>query len=603
MRRALAIALSVQLATLISSSAFAEGPPSSNGVISDPTLVANQSVAKAQAAGAISSFMSKGAQECDASGKNCHSVFGQDDTPDYAGLQGQAQSLTGAQSFNFMDKDGGSAAYQAQTGTLAVACGNTKVQQVAGVAVMVSSCHVNSNGDTTATFKVCTAPSRGLPVSPPKNAVECSTDPTAKNFKPPAGKVCKVATCDTEPVGSLNGWSPETTASWVATMPSNASDSDKAKNGLAMVFYPALSGSITPDFKADSDNMTAVKIVQSFINNQTKRTAVGFRVAYRHKATVTKDMMVAGQASVPNPQDHTNQWTTIQKLQGNALIPQYGAKYAKNGSECLQQIGNGIGNTGEISVCEQTYSNESGIKPLAKTAKIAVDGQDCGTSQICVQKVVNTNTWNQTCRTDVPLSMRTCTTKTNYTLNDITAPRTKPTELCEEKRTTATYACTSEAVLVGATPTHCPDGTRLVNTAAYLGPYNDPYALLRVTCGTNDTLHIQWSTSISGTEFDNASIYGSTIMAVDTTIQLNPFNSSDWTSAGKVCAPGYDNGLTNYFKSTCDGTTCTYTMKTTAGGNCAWSSIAPVTSGTANVAYDGVFNYIDQCTSYENASQ
>jgi len=154
-------------------------------------------------------------------------------------------------------------------------------------------------------------------------------------------------------------------------------------------------------------------------------------------------MMIEGQSSVRNPQDHTNQWTTIQKLQGNALIPQYGAKYAKNGSECLAQIGNGIANTGEISVCNQEYSNESGIHPLAKTAKIAVDGQDCGTTQICVQKVVNTNTWSQTCRTDVPLSMRTCTTKTDYTLNDITSARTKPTEVCEEKRTSLTHSCST----------------------------------------------------------------------------------------------------------------------------------------------------------------
>jgi len=386
-------------------------------------------------------------------------------------------------------------------------------------------------------------------------------------------------------------------------MPNNASDGDKAKNGLAMVFYPALDGSITPDFKADSDNMTAVKIVQSFLNHQTKKAAVGFRVAYRHKATVTKDMMVAGQSSVPNPQDHTNQWATIQKLQGNALIPQYGAKYAKHGSECLQQIGNGIGASGEISVCEQTYSNESGIKPLAKTAKIAVDGQDCGTSEICVQKVVNTNTWTQTCRADVPLSMRTCTTKTDYTLNDITSTRTKPTEICEEKRTNEVYSCATEAVLAGAVPTHCPAGTQLVNTASYLGPYSDPYALLRVTCEANDTLHIQWSSSVSGTEFDNAEVYGFTWMSVDTTINLNAFESSDWTPSGYVCLPAFAKGLYNYFKSTCDGSVCTYSIKTTAGGSCAWSSIAPTMSGIANVAYDGVFNYIDQCTGYEAASQ
>ncbi|HDR9103524.1 TPA: hypothetical protein QDB04_000244 [Burkholderia vietnamiensis] len=37
----------------------AEGPPTSNGIISNPTLVANQDVAKAQAVGAITTFISQ----------------------------------------------------------------------------------------------------------------------------------------------------------------------------------------------------------------------------------------------------------------------------------------------------------------------------------------------------------------------------------------------------------------------------------------------------------------------------------------------------------------------------------------------------------------
>ncbi|WP_157645450.1 hypothetical protein, partial [Burkholderia ubonensis] len=45
----------------VSAAGYADGPPESNGVISNPTLVQNQDVAKAQAAGAITSFMSKGA--------------------------------------------------------------------------------------------------------------------------------------------------------------------------------------------------------------------------------------------------------------------------------------------------------------------------------------------------------------------------------------------------------------------------------------------------------------------------------------------------------------------------------------------------------------
>lgn len=584
----------------LSSVALADGPPLSNGGIGNQTLVDNQAIAKAQAVGVITTFMTKGAQECDDKGKNCHSAFGQDDNLDYVGMQAKAQATTGIQSFNFVDKDGGSTSISAQVSSLALACGDSRIKTVAGIAFKATNCAVNASGEAQLTFQVCTAPSRGLPITPPSNAMTCSTDMTQSNFKPKAGMVCAKASCDTEPEGSLNGWSASATISWTPTLPANASDSDKTNNGLGLVFYPPLTGGVPANFKADSDNMTAVKIVESFVNSQTKKTAMGLRIAYRHKATVTKDML-QNPASVTNPGDYTAHWDTLLKLQGNALIPKYGQKYAKNGSECLQQIQNGIEKDGKITVCDETYTNESGIKPIAKTAQVAAQGQDCGTTEQCLQEVVNTNTWTQPCKSDVPLSLRNCETTTAYTSETVTAARTRSVETCREKRTETVQSCATQALLTGVAPSSCPAGTRLVNNASYLGPYWDPYALLRVTCEANNGLHIQWASSVSGTEFDNAQLYGSTWMAVDTHITLNAFQTSDWTPAGLVCLPQYANGVTNLFKVSCTGSTCTYDMLAPPGGGCPWSTIGPTTSGSADISYEGIITTLNNCASYEAA--
>lgn len=437
------------LTLLLSSASFAnDGPPMTGGVISNPTLVKNQDVAKAQAAGVITTFMNKGATTCDADGKNCHSLFGSDDTPDYTTLQQSGQSLTGVSTFSFMDGNGDSGgdsnSVASQMGTLALACGDTGVKKVAGIAVRFTNCAVNANGDAQVTVQVCSAPSRSNPITAPENQVVCSNDPTAANFRAPTGYVCKRPACDTEPVGSLDGWSAPQTVSWQANLPTSASADQKTKNGLGMVFYPALNGT-TPSFTADSDNMTAVKIVQSFVNAETNRTAVGVKIAYRHKTVVTKEMMVAGPSSVPNPGAHTAQWDTILKLQGNEKIPQYQQQYAKNGTECLQQIQGGIASDGKITVCDPNYTNESGIKPLQKTATVAVEGQECGTVPQCLSKVVNTTTWKETCSAEVPMAMRSCTTKQDYTMEKLSMVRTRTQEACHESRNSAEYGCATSS--------------------------------------------------------------------------------------------------------------------------------------------------------------
>lgn len=433
------------LTLMLSTASYADGPPMSNGVIGNATLVKNQDVAKAQAAGIITTFMSKGATSCDADGKNCHSLFGSDDKADYATLQQSGQALSGVSTFSFLDgaggEDGGdSNSVASQLGTLALACGDLSVKKVAGIALKFSNCAVTATGDAQVSVQVCTAISRGNPITPPPNEVECSNDPTSPKFRAPTGFVCKRPACDTEPVGSLNGWSAPQTVSWQATMPTGASADQVSKNGLGMVFYPPLSGSMV-SFTADSENMTAVKIVQSFINSETKRTAIGLRIAYRHKTKVTKDMMVNGPSTVPNPGQNTAAWDSIQKIQANEKIPQYQQTYGKNGSECIQQIGKGIASDGKITVCDPQYTNESGIKPLATTAQVAVEGQDCGTVPQCLKQVINTTTWKESCSSDVPLAKRNCTTTQAYTIEKVSYVRTRPEEICHEARFNAEYSC------------------------------------------------------------------------------------------------------------------------------------------------------------------
>ncbi|MEX3984214.1 hypothetical protein AB4Y45_35245 [Paraburkholderia sp. EG287A] len=432
-------------ALFVAGAAHADGPPESNGVIIDPTLNKNQNVVDAQAVESITTFMSKGTQTCDSNGQNCHSNFGADDSLNYTNMQSQAQSVTGVSNQSFVNgsTDQDSNQISVQTGTLALACGDTKVHSIAGVAVKMSTCEVNTAGDAQVVMQVCTAPSRGNPVTEPKNAVECSTDPTASNFIPPTGKICYRPACDTEPVGSLDGWSQPATMIFKAGLAATgASDTDVANNGLALVFYPPQTGAV--DLTTQSQNMTALKVAASFVNDTSQKTAVGINIAYRFQATITA-ANVKDSSTVTDPSQHTDEWQTLKMLQGNAMLTQYGSKYESNGTDCLNQIDKGLSTDGKIYVCDQTYSNEAGIHPLAKEAQVAADGQNCGTTPQCLQSVVNTNTWTSTCEENVPLSMQSCETKTNYTMNTLTYTATRQQEVCHESRTTAQYGCETQA--------------------------------------------------------------------------------------------------------------------------------------------------------------
>ncbi|WP_126223636.1 hypothetical protein [Burkholderia ambifaria] len=490
----LAAAIAVLAGTFIAGTAHADGPPSSNGVISNPSLNSNKTLVQAQGVNVITTFMSKGSQTCDAKGQNCHSSFGSDDTMDYTTMQQNANSSSGTQSFSFQD-DNNSTAVSAQTGTLAIACGDTTAHTVGGVAVKATSCEVNSSGDARVIMQACSAPSRGNPVTPPPNAVPCSSDPTASNYLPPQGKVCMRPTCDTEQVDSLNGWSSPVTLVYHASLPANATTQDQTNNGLALSFYPPISGSVT-DFTVDSDNMTALKVVETAVNEQTHQTAVGLKVAYRYKTAITKQMMTQGLSAVPNPGQHTDAWDSVQKLQTNPLVAQYGAKDTSNGTDCMNQLQSGVATDGKISVCDPNYSNESGIRPIARTAQVAAEGQNCGTTPQCLQQVVNTNTWTELCEADVPLSIRSCETKTSYTLNDLSYTRTRKQEVCHEQRTTAQYGCLTQG---GVGTPGCQPGQPCVQVqtcqpgVAYTVIQNNTSGMGSDGCDGGDYITAQWT--------------------------------------------------------------------------------------------------------------
>ena len=426
-----------------------EGPPMANGVIADASLTQDPAGVRAKATATITTFMSKGAQVCDDKGQNCHSAFGQGGM-DFNGVQSSAQRTLNVQSFSFSDP-GGSNNVSAQLGTLALSCGDYRTKSVAGVAFKLTGCTVNSNGDAQVSYRVCTAPARGLSVSQPANGMECSDDPTQPNFRPKPGMVCLKAACDTEPEGSLNGWSPEQTSVFTANLPASASAQEVSNNGLGLVFYPSLSGGVPADYRADSDNMTAVKVVQTFVNSSTDQAAVGLKIAFRQKTQLTKEKIAGGVYSTPNPREHTAAWDTITKLQGNARIPQLQAKYASKGTKCIQQIQSGLGNDGKVTVCEEDYESESGVKPLARTAQVAAEGQNCASTAQCLQEVVNTQNWQQKCRSDVPLAIRKCSTTREYELSTRTFTRTANTDICTETRTQYTFSCVTEASEHGIT--------------------------------------------------------------------------------------------------------------------------------------------------------
>ncbi|WP_144267340.1 hypothetical protein [Comamonas thiooxydans] len=589
MSRKSSLVASLLLATLFSASA-SEIPLDSAGNVIDPTLVENQNIAKAQAVGAITSFMKDGTKTCDDDGQNCRSLFGNDDNMDYTSMQGAAKSLTGVDSFSF-ESEGDSNAVASQVGDLAVACGPdmTAVEKtVSGVAVRVVNCLVNSNGDTRAQVQICTAPSRGNVIKNPENAVECGKDPAGANYRAPEGYTCSKPACETEPLDSLNGWSTPVDITWSASKASTGSDEEKSKNGLGLVFYPPLNGKVV-SISQDSDNMTAMKIVSSYMDNTTKATAMGMRIAYRYKATVTKEMLTAGSAAISNPNEVSADWATVEKLQADPMIPQLQQQYGANGSECLQQIVSGVAGDGKVFVCDQTYTNEAGIKPIALSAQVAAEGQECSTVPQCLKEVINTNTWTEVCMADVPLAMRKCSTTQDYTMEKVSYTRTRTTEICHEDRLSAEYSCQTTSEVGGFSANQCPAGAVLVDT---FGPNTcwdctDSYQYFKVTCAGGDRIHLYWWTATPSGALHSP--------VVDMTVEASPF------ATGEVTLPPFcANKTGNTFYSTqCDSDQCKYTVWVT--GFCPGGEMEFSATAIAPISKEPIYVTTNACTAYENA--
>lgn len=316
---------------------------------------------------------------------------------------------------------------------------------------------------------------------------------------------------------------------------------------------------------------------------------MGVKVAYRHKAEVTKAMIVQGASAVPNPGAHTGQWDNVVKLAGNAMIPQYQQKYGTYGTEHLQAIHSSLETDGVVKVYDESYVNESGVRPIALTAQMAAEGQDCGTTFKCLEKVINTNTWTQTCSSDVPLSMRNCNTTTDYEMKDIHSFRSRSTDICTEKRLEATYSCQTSSELVGVVPNVCAAGTVLVNT---YGPNacdycTDNYQYYKLTCAANDSVRIEWWSSLP-----NGQKYS---LIVDRTLPVRAFQSS-YSHLGAFCSDGSG---TVPLKIECSGTSCRYTTWIT--GNCNGAKMGLTAAGTAAISFRGEYRTINQCSSYEAA--
>jgi hypothetical protein len=206
--------------------------------------------------------------------------------------------------------------------------------------------------------------------------------------------------------------------------------------------------------------------------------------------------MVQGASSVPNPSNNSGQWDTILKLQGNAAIPQYQQKYGANGTDCLQQIQNGVSKDGKITVCDTTYTNESGIKPLATTATVAAEGQDCGTTPQCLSKVVNTTTWTESCSADVPMAMRNCETKTDYTIDHLSYTRTRTQEYCRETRSSGEYGCITSGSVgsAGCAPGQpCVQALSCTPGQSYSVVNNNSGGMGGDSCDGGDSISASWT--------------------------------------------------------------------------------------------------------------
>ena len=421
---------------LTCSFAFSQSAPSEDGVITDSKLVAAAPVAKIQAARAIQSFMNTGTRTCPpGQTTGCTNLIGQDGNMNYGLAEQKAKKITGTQSVDFNSKTE-SSNVSTQMTEIALACEDRKPIVRAGVAFKATACSVDAALNATLSFQVCTAPSRGKPVTNPANAVPCSSVVSDPSYLAPAGSVCLQKACDSEAQGSEFGWSSVQSVAYTAT--STAQD-----NGRAMVFYPSLSGGITADYTADSDNLVVAKIVDTF-RDATKTPvveAVGIKIALRFKRQITKDTLAGKGPAVANPADKTEQWRTVETLNANPRLATETAIMGGAGATCIKNVVDGLALNGNIKVCDETY-NQDGIKPIAVSAQVVASAAQCTTTTQCISEIVRSSTWTESCSSPANISSKECrqTTAWKIEVQDATVVR-EPAQ-CVETRTASSIRCT-----------------------------------------------------------------------------------------------------------------------------------------------------------------
>ena len=403
-------------------------------------LTANQNIAKTQAMGSTLNILNKGTQTCDADGKNCQSGFGKDDQFNLTRMNSTFGSATGiiGQSFGASD---GAGNLSSQTGSLMISCTTPKVHTAVGIAIKVLDCAYDAAGNAAMNYKVCTATSRGFKVSPPDNAVVCSNSPVAPNYKAPLGKVCAAPTCDTEAEGSLNGWTETQTIQYFKDVSDNGTKEEKDANGLKLTLYPN-PNKVSASFGSDGESLTALRIAGVTPDVKTKELKLATLIAHRYKR-ITKNTDVTSRQALPAGQEPPFV-ETMRKIQNDPMFPEKQREVGKSLTPCIDKIYEGVGDTGNIAICEPNF-NKYGIKPVAKTAQVAAMNKACQTTTQCIQELVKTSTHTTECVVDIPLANKNCITTTDFTLEKLEYSRTRPTELCHESRTHAEYACKTEA--------------------------------------------------------------------------------------------------------------------------------------------------------------
>lgn len=429
--------------------------------IENPNLAREAPVAKVQAARAIQSFMNDGTRDCKtgekdkngiktSKGDSCTgapSLITENGELNYGYTQQKANKALGTQTLTSTGDTSGHT-ISAQIGQLAILCSAQnglvkdsaflKPQVIAGVAIKPLECSVDALGNATFSFQACTGPAFGKPIVNPPNAVTCSENPTDANFKPPAGYVCALAACDTEPLGSQYGWSPVETVTY-------AKNSTEESNGRSMMFYPALGSGITPSYTADSETLTVIKVVDTYYNAAKTEEAIGIKIALRYRLKVNQDQL-RGEESIGDPSTYTPQWRSVEALNGNARLQEETTRMGAPAASCISRVVDGVDDpSGEVRVCDESHVAPDGTKPMAVSAQVVADAAQCTSTSQCISEIVTTTTWTETCLSATSKAVKDCKVTTTWQLYQQEFSQTRQSASCTESRSTYTPTCSVTA--------------------------------------------------------------------------------------------------------------------------------------------------------------